>query len=59
MAGELKSVTIGARRLIPLAEVERAEHLAWAAHERFSPRSEGSPWKANISTRMKFTWQGY
>jgi hypothetical protein len=25
--GELKSVTIGARRLIPLAEVERAEQF--------------------------------
>jgi excisionase family DNA binding protein len=38
VAGELKSVTIGARRLIPLAEVERAEQFGVGRPRTLQPK---------------------
>lgn len=45
-AGELKSVTIGARRLVPLAEVERAEQYGVG-----KPRKRGKATNADYTAR--------
>jgi hypothetical protein len=36
--GELKSVTIGARRLVPLSEVERAEQFGVGTPRKLQPK---------------------
>jgi excisionase family DNA binding protein len=38
VAGELKSVTIGARRLVPLNEVERAEQFGVGRPRTLQPK---------------------